>query len=461
MAIELKVPSAGESITEVVIGDWLIDEGSFVEVDDDVVVIETDKASMELPAPVSGTLTKILVQTGDTAEVGAVIGLMEEGEADASDGGASDGETSDGEASDEAEEASADEGASEKDAAEDSGDEAAAEEDSGDEESGEPRIMPAAQRLLDEHGLKASAVRATGPGGRLLKEDVQRHLEGGEGEKKAAKQSGDTKSAGKKSEDQKSAGKKPAAKKPAPTSSRPSGQPSGGSRQEETVRMTTLRKLIAERLVGAQQDAALLTTFNEVDMSAVMNLRRAHQEAFKERYGIKVGFMSFFVKAVIEGLKQIPGLNAEIRDGNIVYKNYYDIGVAVGGGKGLVVPVIRNTERLSFAEIEQAIADLATRARDNELSPDELQGGTFTISNGGIYGSMLSTPIVNPPQSGILGMHNIVERPVAVDGEVVIRPIMYLALTYDHRVVDGREAVTFLVRVKECLEDPARMLLEV
>ncbi|MDY7092375.1 MAG: 2-oxoglutarate dehydrogenase complex dihydrolipoyllysine-residue succinyltransferase [Acidobacteriota bacterium] len=444
MAIELKVPSAGESITEVVIGDWLIDEGSFVEVDDDVVVIETDKASMELPAPVSGTLTKILVQTGDTVEVGAVIGLMEEGEADSGDGGESDD----------------DEEAAEDDSS-DSGDEAAAEEDSAGEddsgeESGEPRIMPAAQRLLDEHGLKASAVRATGPGGRLLKEDVQRHLDGGEDKADDKKADGKKKEAAKKSPEKKSGEKKPAS-----SPARPAGQASGGSRQEETVRMTTLRKLIAERLVGAQQDAALLTTFNEVDMSAVMNLRRAHQEAFKKRYGIKVGFMSFFVKAVIEGLKEIPGLNAEIRDGNIVYKNYYDIGVAVGGGKGLVVPVIRNTERLSFAEIEQAIADLATRARDNELSPDELQGGTFTISNGGIYGSMLSTPIVNPPQSGILGMHNIVERPVAVDGEVVIRPIMYLALTYDHRVVDGREAVTFLVRVKECLEDPARMLLEV
>ncbi len=225
--------------------------------------------------------------------------------------------------------------------------------------------------------------------------------------------------------------------------------------------MTTLRKTVARRLVEAQRDAALLTTFNEVDMSAVMEFRRRYKESFQKKHGIKLGFMSFFVKAVIEGLKEIPALNAEIRDGKIVYKNYYDIGVAVGSGKGLVVPVIRNAERLSFAGVEGAIADLATRAQDGSLELEELQGGTFTISNGGIYGSMLSTPIINPPQSGILGMHNIKDRPVALDGQVVIRPIMYLAVTYDHRVVDGREAVTFLVRVKDCIEDPSRMLVEV
>lgn len=225
--------------------------------------------------------------------------------------------------------------------------------------------------------------------------------------------------------------------------------------------MTSLRRRIAERLVSAQQTAALLTTFNEADMSAIMALRSQYKDTFQQRYGIKLGFMSFFVKAVIEALKAVPALNAEIRETNVVYRNYYDIGVAVGGGKGLVVPVIRNAERLSFAEVELTIADLAGRARDNALSLEELQGGTFTISNGGIYGSMLSTPIINPPQSGILGMHNILDRPVAENGQVVIRPMMYLALTYDHRIVDGREAVTFLVRVKDCIEQPARMLLEI
>lgn len=225
--------------------------------------------------------------------------------------------------------------------------------------------------------------------------------------------------------------------------------------------MTPLRRKVAERLVEAQQTAALLTTFNEVDMSRVMALRKEYQERFVKKYGIKVGFMSFFVKAVVEALKEVPQVNAEVRGDEVVYRNYQDIGIAVGGGKGLVVPIIRNAERLSFAEVEQTIADFAARARDGKLKLEELQGGTFTISNGGIYGSLLSTPIVNPPQSGILGMHKIEERPIALDGQVVIRPMMYLALTYDHRLVDGREAVTFLVRVKERLEDPTRILLEV
>ena len=234
-----------------------------------------------------------------------------------------------------------------------------------------------------------------------------------------------------------------------------------GGREEQIVRMTPIRRRIAERLVEAQRTAALLTTFNQVDMSSVMALRRHHQEAFRARYGIKLGFMSFFVKASIEALKQIPQINAEVRGHDIVYRNYYDIGIAVGGGKGLVVPVLRNAERLSFAEVEKAIADFAQRVQANQVKVAELQGGTFTISNGGIYGSMLSTPIVNPPQSGILGLHAIEDRPVAVNGAVVVRPMMYLALTYDHRIVDGREAVTFLKRIKNVIEDPARILLEI
>ncbi|RMG42507.1 MAG: 2-oxoglutarate dehydrogenase complex dihydrolipoyllysine-residue succinyltransferase, partial [Acidobacteria bacterium] len=298
----------------------------------------------------------------------------------------------------------------------------------GPSDGAEPRVMPAAQRLLHEHGLRPDQVQPTGPGGRVLKEDVLR-----------------------------AAGA--AASAPPETPPAPAVRPAG--RSEEVVPMSRLRKRIAERLVEAQRQAALLTTFNEIDMSEVIELRRRYRDAFLERYGVKLGFMSFFVKAAIDALRLIPQLNAEIRDGSIVYRNYYDIGVAVGGGKGLVVPVLRNAERMSFAEIERAIADFATRARTGELTLEELQGGTFTISNGGVYGSLLSTPIVNPPQSGILGLHAIQERPVAREGQVVIRPMMYVALTYDHRLVDGREAVTFLKRVKETIEQPARILLEI
>jgi 2-oxoglutarate dehydrogenase E2 component (dihydrolipoamide succinyltransferase) len=287
--------------------------------------------------------------------------------------------------------------------------------------------MPAAERALHDTGLSAAQVPATGPGGRLLKEDVER----------AAKTA-------------------PAARAPAPSPHAPAGD-----REEEVVAMTPMRRRIAERLVEAQQTAAMLTTFNECDMSAVMALRKEYQPQFQERYGIKLGFMSFFVKASIDALRLVPSVNSEVRGTNIVYKNYYDIGVAVGGGKGLVVPIIRNAERLGFAEVEQAIADLGERAKKNAIKLEELQGGTFTISNGGIYGSMMSTPILNPPQSGILGLHAIQDRPVVRDGQIVIRPMMYLALTYDHRVVDGREAVTCLKRIKETIESPSRILLEV
>ncbi|HEX7125714.1 MAG TPA: 2-oxoglutarate dehydrogenase complex dihydrolipoyllysine-residue succinyltransferase, partial [Thermodesulfobacteriota bacterium] len=301
-------------------------------------------------------------------------------------------------------------------------------------EEGSTRVMPAAERVLAQQGLDARDVEPTGPGGRILKEDVER----------AAAEAREA---------------APAPQRGQALPAAPAAPAAGG--EEEVVPMTLLRRRIAERLVAAQQTAALLTTFNEVDMSAVMALRQEHQEAFQKRYGIKLGFMSFFVKAAVDALKLIPAVNAEIRGDSIVYKNYYDIGVAVGGGRGLVVPVIRGADRLSFAEIEQVIADFGKRARENAIRVEELQGGTFTISNGGIYGSMLSTPIVNPPQSGILGMHAIQERPVVRDGQVVVRPMMYLALTYDHRIVDGREAVTFLRRIKDVIETPARMLLEV
>jgi 2-oxoglutarate dehydrogenase E2 component (dihydrolipoamide succinyltransferase) len=291
---------------------------------------------------------------------------------------------------------------------------------------------------LHAAGLEAADVTPTGPGGRTLKEDVQRHVE---------------------SHQQKPPAAKPAAAKPAPTPSSVALRPD--ARQEEIVPMTTLRRRIAERLVEAQQTAALLTTFNEVDMTAVKELREQYQDAFVKKHSIKLGFMSFFVKAVVDALKQFPTVNAEVRGTDIVYHNYFDIGVAVGGGKGLVVPVLRNAERMGFADVELTIAALANRAKDGTLKLEELQGGTFTITNGGIYGSLLSTPIINPPQSGILGLHGIVDRAVVIKGAVVARPMMYIALTYDHRIVDGREAVGFLKRIKETIEEPARMLIEI
>ncbi len=371
MVVDLIVPKIGESITEVQIAQWLVAEGSSVVMDQNLAVIETDKATVELPAPVSGTLSKILIAKGQMAKVGDVIGHIEPGPV-------------------------------------------------------EPAVvMPAAARVLAENGISAAEVEATGPGHRLLKEDVQRHVEA-------------------KSQD-------------AMVKTVSSNIPE--ERQEKIVPMTMLRKKVAERLVQAHQNAALLTTFNEIDMSVTMDLRKRHQESFVKKYGTKLGFMSFFVKASVEALKFVPEINAEIQGNNIIYKQYYDIGVAIGSGKGLVVPLLRNAEKLSFAQVELAISDFGKRAQTNTLQLEELKGGTFTISNGGVYGSLLSTPIVNPPQSGVLGLHAIQDRPVARDGQVVIRPMMYVALTYDHRIVDGREAVGFLKRIKDILEEPARILL--
>jgi 2-oxoglutarate dehydrogenase E2 component (dihydrolipoamide succinyltransferase) len=410
MAIELKVPTVGESITEVQMGEWLKGEGDSVARDEVIAKIETDKVTVDLTAPNDGVLSQIKVKKGQTANVGDVIAYIEEGAAGV------------------AKPKAAEPAKAEAPKPEAPKPEARKAEPPPEQKSVRPtippqgfaRVMPSARRALKERGLSPEDVEPTGPGGRVLKEDVDRLKE------------------------------KPAAKAPV-----------ARDRQEEVVAMSPFRKRIAERLVQSQQTAALLTTFNEVDMGPVMDLRKAHQEAFQEKYGIKLGFMSFFVKAAIEALKLIPSVNAEIRGSDIVYKNFYDIGVAVGGGKGLAVPIIRNAERLGFAEVELAIADFGKRAKDNKLELSELQGGTFTISNGGIYGSMMSTPIVNPPQSGILGLHAIQDRPMAVKGQVVIRPMMYIALTYDHRLVDGREAVTFLKRIKQCMEEPARILLEV
>jgi len=397
MPIELKVPPVGESITEVQIGDWLKAEGESVSRDEILVKIETDKVTVDLPAPATGTITQIKAKKGAVAQVGEVIGYMEEG------AGAVKAKSVPPPAP--AAVAAAP---------------APVEQAKSIPPQGFARVMPSARRALKERGVQADEVEATGPGGRVLKEDVMRYTPRAEGK-----------------------------------------APVIVDKQEDVVPMSPFRKKIAERLVQSQQTAALLTTFNEIDMSAAMALRKEYQESFQEKYGIKLGFMSFFVKAAIDALKLVPAVNGEIRGTDIVYKNFFDIGVAVGGGKGLAVPVIRGADRLSFAEVEQTIADFGKRAKDNKLELSELMGGTFTISNGGIYGSLLSTPIVNPPQSGILGLHAIQDRPVALNGQVVIRPMMYIALTYDHRLIDGREAVTFLKRIKHCVEAPARMLLEV
>ena len=415
MAIELKVPSFGESITEVEIGEWLKREGDAVSKDENVVSIESEKATVDLPAPAAGVLAKILKKKGESAKVGESVGVLEANRSDTADTEkkSPDMPTTPAVAPPKREDAT-------KPVAPASNRE-------------RTFVMPAAQRALDERGVSPEAVKATGPGGRLLKEDVLRHDES----KPAADASA----------------KAPKVASAIDISAYP--------REEELVPMTPLRRKMAARLLEAQHNAALLTTVNEIDMSEVMSLRKEFGEVFQNKNGVKLGLMSFFIKATIEALKQSPDLNAEVRGTDIVYRNYCDIGVAVGGGRGLVVPVLRNAERLSFAEIESAIGDFARRARENRLLPQELLGGTFTISNGGVYGSLLSTPIVNPPQSGVLGMHAIQDRPVARDGSVVIRPMMYVALTYDHRIVDGREAVTCLKRIKEIIEKPARMLLEV
>ena len=303
-----------------------------------------------------------------------------------------------------------------------------------------PRVMPAAQRVINENGMQAESIEGSGPGGRVLKEDAI----------KAAKT------------DQSSAQNQ---KSPANAGSSETvgfgASTTGRQRQEEVRPMSLLRRKVAEKLVSAQQTAALLTTFNEIDMSRVMRLRKTYQDAFVKKHSVKLGFMSFFVKAVVDGLRMFPALNAEIQDKSILYRNFQDIGVAVGGGKGLVVPVLRDADLMSLAEIELTIREFADKAQHNRIKPEDLQGGTFTISNGGVYGSLLSTPIINPPQSGVLGMHSIQDRPMAEDGQVVIKPMMYVALTYDHRIVDGKEAVSFLKHVKEVIEDPTRLLLEI
>lgn len=428
MAIELKVPSVGESITEVQIGEWRKSEGDWVAKNDALVEIETDKATVELPAPANGLLAKVLKRQGERAAVGDVIGYFEEQPA----GNRPPAEARSVEAK------SSTPAAKQQTISQPA---AAAKESTQaitNPQADRPaRVMPAAARALATHAMSANEIAPTGPGGRLLKEDVERAAEA----------------------------------RPAANDEWPSNPPiqhpvavapvGADVRSEKVVPMTLIRRRIAERLVEAQQTAALLTTFNEIDMSAVIELRQHYREAFQHKYDVKLGFMSFFVRAAIDALQAHPAVNAEIQGTDIVYHNYYDIGIAVGGGRGLVVPILRDADRMSFAQIEMAITEFGRRAQENKLELHELQGGTFTISNGGVYGSLLSTPIVNPPQSGILGLHAINDRPIAHQGQVVIRPMMYVALTYDHRIVDGREAVTFLKRIKELLEDPNRLLLEI
>ena len=404
MTVTITVPQLGESVTEATVASWRRKAGERVARDEPLVELETDKATMEVYAPAAGVLAEVRVGEGEDVAIGAVLAVLEEEESEAS-----------------APQVAPPPGAARP-------------------------LSPAVRRLLEEHGLDAAAIAGSGKDGRLLKADVLAHMESAAPAPPAPPPPP-------------AAAPAPEAAPPSPAAVPPS--PPDPQGREQRVRMTRLRRRIAERLKAAQDTAAMLTTFNEVDMSAVIAARRAYRERFEKKHGIRLGFMPFFVRAVVQALQDVPAVNAEIAGDEIVYKRYHHIGVAVSAPQGLVVPVLRDAGGLSFAAIEQAIAAFAARARDGRLTPDDLTGGTFTVSNGGIFGSLMSTPILNPPQSGILGMHKVQERPVAVAGEVVVRPMMYLALSYDHRIVDGREAVTFLVSVKNAIEDPQRLLLEV
>jgi 2-oxoglutarate dehydrogenase E2 component (dihydrolipoamide succinyltransferase) len=396
MSKDIKVPTLGESVVEATIGKWFKNEGDAVKADEPLVELETDKVTVEVPAPASGKLEKIVAAQGVTVAVGALLGTIAEGAVGAATSAL---------APKKAEPAPALTPA----------------------RTVEQPLSPAVRKAVVENKIDPVDVTGTGKDGRITKGDVITHLE------------------------------KPAA---VSTPVAVAAVPAAPAGAEERVKMTRLRATIAKRLKDAQNTAAMLTTFNEVDMTAVMALRNSYKDTFEKKHGVKLGFMSFFVKAAVQALKDIPAVNAEIDGEDIVYKNYYHVGVAVGTDKGLVVPVVRNADMLSFAGIEKTIADYGLKARNGQLSIADMQGGTFTISNGGIYGSLMSTPILNAPQSGILGMHKIQDRPIALNGQVVIRPMMYLALSYDHRIVDGKEAVTFLVRIKEGLEDPQRALLD-
>jgi 2-oxoglutarate dehydrogenase E2 component (dihydrolipoamide succinyltransferase) len=400
MPTEVRVPALGESVVEATVGTWLKREGEAVEAGETLVQLETEKVNVDVAADAGGVLSGIQHHEGDTVHPGDVLATLEAGAASASDS-------------------------------------SAASTESAAEPAAEPvperaHASPVARRMAEEHGLDLASIQGTGTGGRVTREDVERYVSPRDG------------------------GPAPAAAPAAPVASAGVGD----TRGETRMRMTRRRQTIAQRLLEAQRTAAMLTTFNEADMSAIMAIRARRRDSFQTRHGVGLGFMSFFVRAVCSALKEFANLNAEIRGDEIVQKHYYDIGVAVGAEGGLVVPIVRDADRKTFAEVEREIAALAEKARNNTLTLEDLRGGTFTITNGGVFGSLLSTPILSPPQVGILGMHKIQPRPIAVDDAVVIRPMMYLALTYDHRIVDGREAVQFLVRIKELLEDPTELLLE-
>ena len=416
MATEIIVPTLGESVTEATVAKWFKAEGDAVAVDEPILELETDKVTLEVNASTAGTLSEIAAKEGENVEVGALLGMIGEGGAASAKKAEAAAPEAPVEAAKPAEAASA---------------VTASEDDDKD------KLSPAVRKLVDENNLDAGQISGTGKDGRLTKGDVLMFMKDGGGAAAPA------------------AAPAPAAKPAAPVA------PRADDVREERVKMTRLRKRIAERLKEAQNTAAMLTTFNAIDMTNVMAARKKFQDDFEKRHGCRLGFMSFFVKACIVALQELPAVNGEIDGEELIYKNYYDIGVAVGTEQGLVVPVLRDADKKSFADVEKGITELGLKARDGKLGMDELTGGTFTITNGGVYGSLMSTPILNPPQSGILGIHKIDRRPVAVGNSIEIRPMMYVALSYDHRIIDGREAVTFLVRVKECIENPERIMLAV
>ena len=416
---EIRVPALGESVTEATIGKWFKKPGEAVAVDEPLVELETDKVTIEVPSPAAGVLADIAAKDGDTVAVGAVLGQIKEGAGGSAKAAAA-----------------ATPGASPPTFPPPQSAPAAAPKPvPATAKSSDAPLAPSVRRLASESGIDAARIAGSGKDGRVTKGDMLAAIE------RAA------------------AAPTPVAATAAAVQMRAPAPPDDAAR-EERVRMTRLRQTIARRLKDAQNTAAMLTTFNEVDMGHIMALRTQYRDLFEKKHGVKLGFMGFFVRACVQALKEIPAVNAEIDGADIVYKNYYHIGIAVGTERGLVVPVVRDCDQKSIAEIEKSIADFGRRARDGTLKIEEMQGGTFTITNGGIYGSLMSTPILNAPQSGILGMHKIAERPMVVAGKIEVRPMMYLALSYDHRLVDGREAVTFLVRVKECLEDPTRLVLD-
>ncbi len=446
--VEIKIPEFGESIQEAQISQWLVSEGTWVQRDQPLVELETEKASQEVLAPQAGTIQKILVLSGEFVQVGAVIARLTVDDAgeSAAPAAANAGKASTANQEKGGKQEAADGGGAKANGtgAKSSGTGAKA------GGNGVESVMPAAERLLHQYQISADVIPTTGPGGRLLKEDVAKYIEENHLQPKAPSPS----------EPKPATAATAVEEFPQPPSTPPFAK-SPDDRVTEKKPMSMLRRTIAQRLVQAQQAAALLTTFNEIDMHPVMELRSRYKDAFQAKHGVKLGFMSFFAKASVEALRRFPAINAYVQGTDVHYHHYYDLGIAMGGGKGLLVPVLRDVEKMSFADIERKISEFAVLAKDNKVKAEDLEGGTFTISNGGIYGSLLSTPIVNPPQSGILGLHAIQERPIALQGQVVIRPMMYVALTYDHRIVDGREAVQFLKTIKEVLEEPARLFLEV